>query len=81
VAKNMGSADRKVRAVVVAPLLVIVGVLAGPAGWLALVLYALAAVMWTTAAAGTCPLYRVFGLSTGPARTGSLPASQGTSAR
>lgn len=64
--KNMGSADRKLRAFVMAPVLVIVGVLAGPAGWLALVLYALAAVMLATAAAGTCPLYMLFGLSTLP---------------
>ena len=74
--KNMGSADRKLRAFVVAPALVIVGVLAGPAGWLALVLYALAAVMLATAAAGTCPLYLLFGLSTLPKRDVATPTSE-----
>ena len=64
--KNMGSADRKLRGFVVAPALLVVGLLVGPGGWLAVVLYALAAVMWGTAAAGTCPLYAVFGLRSCP---------------
>ena len=63
---NMGSADRKVRAFVVAPVLVVVGVLGGPAGWLAIVLYALAGVMLATAAIGSCPLYTLFGLRSWP---------------
>ena len=46
---NMGSADRKLRAFIVAPVLIVVGLLVGPAGWLAIVLYALAAVMLGTA--------------------------------
>jgi hypothetical protein len=36
---NMGSADRKLRAFLVAPVLVVGGVLVGPTGWLAIVLY------------------------------------------
>ena len=68
--KNMGSVDRKIRAFVVAPVLVIVGLLVGPAGWLAVVLYALAGVMLATAAVGTCPLYMPFGLRTCPPPTG-----------
>ncbi len=63
--KNMGSADRKIRAIA-AVVLVIAGVLAGPAGWLAIVLYGLAAVMAGTAALGSCPLYSLFGLRTCP---------------
>jgi hypothetical protein len=70
VKKNMGSADRTIRAVM-APVLVVVGVLVGPAGWLAIVLYALAAVLLATAAVSTCPLYMPFGLSTRPERTTS----------
>lgn len=66
--KNMGSADRKLRAFVVAPVLVIAGVLVGPAGLLAIALYALAAVMLATSAAGSCPLYMPFGLSTSAPR-------------
>ena len=63
---NMGSADRRLRAFVVAPVLVVGGVLAGPAGWLAFMLYVLAAVMLATAAAGSCPPYALFGLRTCP---------------
>jgi hypothetical protein len=64
--KNIGSADRKLRALLVAPAMVVVGLLVGPGGWLAIVLYALAAVLWATAAAGSCPLYSIFGLRTCP---------------
>ena len=46
--------------------LVVVGLLVGPGGWLAIVLYGLAVVMWATAAAGSCPLYSLFGLRTCP---------------
>ena len=63
---NMGSADRKLRGFVLAPVLVVAGLLVGPGGWLAVVLYALAAVMAGTAVAGFCPLYAMFGLRTCP---------------
>jgi len=61
---NMGSADRRLRAFLGAPVLVVVGVLVGPTGWLAIVLYILAAVMLATAAVGSCPLYMLFGFGT-----------------
>lgn len=64
--KNIGSADRKLRALLVAPALLVVGLLVGPGGWLAIALYALGAVMWATAAAGSCPLYSILGLRTCP---------------
>ena len=64
--QNMGSADRKLRALLVGPALVVVALLVGPGGWLAFVLYGLAVVMWVTAAAGSCPLYSLFGLRTCP---------------
>lgn len=80
-AKNMGSADRKIRTFIVAPALVIVGLLVGPAGWLALVLYALAAVMLATSAVSTCPLYMPFGLSTHPQPDVAAPGAKGTSTR
>ncbi len=64
--QNMGSADRRLRALLVGPALVVAGLLVGPGGWLALVLYGLAAIMWATAAAGTCPLYAILGLRTCP---------------
>jgi len=77
----MGSADRKLRAFVVAPVLVIAGVLVGPAGWLAIVLYALAGVMLATAAVGSCPLYTLFGLRTCPLQKVTTPASERTISR
>lgn len=79
--KNMGSADRRLRGFVAAPVLVVVGVLAGPGGLLALVLYALAAVMLATATVGTCPLYRLFGLRTCPVATVAAPPSERATAR
>ena len=68
---NMGSADRKLRAFLVAPVLVLVGVLVGPTGWLAIVLYLLAAVMLATAAVGSCPLYTLVGFGTSRRGKGS----------
>jgi hypothetical protein len=67
VKKNIGSVDRTIRAAM-APVLVVVGVLVGPGGWLAIVLYALAGILLATAAVSTCPLYMPFGLSTRPER-------------
>jgi Protein of unknown function (DUF2892) len=63
---NIGSADRKLRAFVVAPVLTVAGLLAGPAGWFAIVLYALAGVMLATSAVSFCPLYALLGLGTRP---------------
>lgn len=59
---NMGSADRAVRVVVGGGLLAaaIVGAV-GPWGYIGVV-------PLLTAALGTCPLYSVFGFSTGPVR-------------
>lgn len=67
---NMGMTDRRLRAILVAPALIIIGVLVGPTGWLSVVLYLLAVVMLATSAKGFCPLYAPFGLSTCPAPTG-----------
>lgn len=78
---NLGSADRKLRAFVVAPVLVVAGVLVGPASVLAIVLYALAAVMLGTAAAGTCPLYMIFGLRTCPMKKVTAAAKDRIAAR
>ena len=62
--RNAGSADRRLRAFVVAPVLVLAGLLVGPAGWLAIVLHALAGVMLATSAVSFCPLYALLGLRT-----------------
>lgn len=63
---NLGSADRKFRAFVMAPVLIVAGILVGPAGWLAVVLYTLVGVMLATSAGGACPLYTLSGLRTCP---------------
>lgn len=64
--RNMGALDRVVRALVVAPALVVVAVLIGPVGVVSIVLYALAAVMLATGAVGFCPLYPLLHVSTCP---------------
>jgi len=63
---NMGRTDRWIRALLVAPLLVILAIVVGPSGVLAYVLYALAVVMVATAAVGFCPLYAPFKIRTAP---------------
>ena len=75
---NIGSADRKLRAFVVAPVLVVAGILVGPAGWLAIVLYALAGVMLATSVVSFCPLYTLLGLGTLPEQKVATPASART---
>lgn len=77
---NMGTLDRRLRLFLIAPALVVAGILIGPGGILAIVLYVLAGVMVATSLAGSCPLYTLFGLRTCPAsssaaRTGSAKAS------
>ena len=71
---NIGSADHKFRASVVAPVLVVASLLAGPAGRLAIVLYVLAAVMLATSAVSFCPLYALAGLSARPEEKTTTPA-------
>jgi len=61
--KNMNIRDRRVRAFLVAPAAVVIGILIGPGSVGAIVLYAVAAIMLATSAAGHCPLYSVFGRS------------------
>ena len=62
--RNLGTVDRVVRAVVVAPVLIVLGVLAGAGTVVGLVLFALAGVMVATAAVGYCPLYAAIHVST-----------------
>lgn len=62
--RNMGTVDRLLRAVVVAPALLVIALLVGistPGGIAALVV---GAVMLATAAMGSCPLYRLVGVDT-----------------
>ena len=75
---NIGSADRKIRAYVVAPVLTVAGLLVGPAGWFAIVLYALAGVMLATSAVSFCPLYALLGLRTRPEQKATAPSAERT---
>lgn len=61
---NIGSMDRKIRAFVIAPLLVILAIVLHSTVWLMVVLLVLAAVMLVTSAVKICPLYLPFKLST-----------------
>jgi hypothetical protein len=72
---NMGSIDRKIRIFAVAPALVVAGLLIGPGGVVAVILYVLAGVMVATSLVGSCPLYSVFGIKTCPADTTSASAA------
>jgi hypothetical protein len=61
---NLGNVDRMLRAFVVAPLAIILGVVTGAGSVLGIVLFVVAAIMLGTAAIGFCPLYRLFGVNT-----------------
>lgn len=60
--KNMGQADRTIRAILGVAALVVA--LFFVAGWLDVVLYVFGAIMLITAATGVCPLYIPFNIST-----------------
>lgn len=60
--KNMGSADRIIR-VIIGVVFVLWAIFVATGVW-AGALYALGAVMLVTSLIGTCPLYRLFHIST-----------------
>ena len=60
--KNMNTLDRRLRALLIAPVAVVIGIVVGPGSLGSILLYALAAVMLTTGTVGYCPLHSVFGL-------------------
>jgi hypothetical protein len=62
--KNMGTADRLIRALLVAPVLLIVAYLVGFATVIGVIAMVLGVVMLATAAVGFCPLYAPFHLRT-----------------
>jgi hypothetical protein len=62
--RNVGLADRIVRAFVVAPILLVVAWMVGFASVLGVVLAAVAVVMVVTAAVAFCPLYAALHLHT-----------------
>ena len=69
--RNMSTLDRRLRAFVVAPLLVVAALLVGAGTVPAILLFALAAVMLATSAVGYCPLYTLLRVTT--ARKTPLP--------
>lgn len=64
---NVGSTDKVIR-LVLALAAVVVAFVAGISSVLGIVLLVVGAVLGVTALTGFCPLYRVFGMSTCPAR-------------
>lgn len=63
--QNMGSVDRLLRALVIAPVLIVLSVTVfGVGSVLGIVALVFAGVMLVTAAVGFCPAYTPFGLST-----------------
>ncbi len=62
--RNMATIDRLVRGILIAPVAIVVGIIAGPVSAIAIVFYAVAALMLVTALVGFCPLYALFGLRT-----------------
>ena len=61
---NMGTADRAIRAFVVAPVLLVVAAMVGFGTVAGVIATVLAVVMLGTAAVGSCPLYLPFQVNT-----------------
>jgi hypothetical protein len=64
--RNMGTVDRSLRALVVAPAAILLALLLGAGAIVAIVLFAVAGVMLVTATTGFCPTYTLVGIETGP---------------
>jgi hypothetical protein len=62
--RNMGTADRLVRAFLVGPAALVAALAVGIGTLGGIVLVAVAAVMLATSAVGFCPLYALFGIHT-----------------
>lgn len=62
--RNMGTLDRLIRGVLIAPAAVVAAVAVGPATPGGVLLLVVAAVMLVTALVGFCPLYRLLHVST-----------------
>lgn len=71
---NMGTLDRRLRLLLVAPAMVVVAVAMGPGGLVPIVLYVVAAVMVSTSLVGSCPLHTLVGVQTCPANKDAAQA-------
>ena len=68
--KNMGSLDRAARALVIAPVAIVMAVTLGAASIAGIVLFVVAGVALVTGVIGSCPSYVPFGIDThGRSRT------------
>lgn len=61
---NMNTVDRRLRAVVVAPVAAIAALVVGAGSLGGVVFFALAAIMLATSAVGFCPLYKLLHIDT-----------------
>jgi hypothetical protein len=66
-AANVGNADKAIR-VILAVVAVILALVAGASSPLGIILFVVAAILLVTALAGFCPLYRLVGVNTCPAK-------------
>jgi hypothetical protein len=64
--RNMGSLDRGVRAVVVAPIAIVLAFIVGVSTVTGVILFVLAGIMLATSAIGFCPNYVWLGITTYP---------------
>jgi Protein of unknown function (DUF2892) len=64
--RNMGALDRGLRAFVVAPAAIVVGLLLGAGTVVGIILFVVAGIMLASAVTAVCPTYIVVGISTDP---------------
>ena len=64
--RNMGITDRALRAFVVAPAAIVVGLIVGAGTFAGVILFAIAGIMLVTAITAFCPTYTLVGVSTNP---------------
>ena len=62
--RNMSNLDRGLRALVVAPVAIVLAIVVGAGSIGGILLFALAAIMLATSAVGFCPLYALLHLNT-----------------
>ena len=64
--RNMGILDRSLRAFIVAPVAIVMGLLVGAGSVAGVVLLVVAGIALATGATGVCPSYTLLGISTCP---------------
>ena len=64
--QNMGTVDRSLRALVVAPAAIVIALLVGAGTIAGVILFVIAGIMLVTATTANCPTYTLLGISTRP---------------